>query len=114
MQEKYYCFIRHMGLRAAHVALECTLQLHPNKVVLSEEVAASKLTPFNLTKHICDVVQCRVRQDEYRGVVLLPEGLIESIPEEYALLQEIHGLHREGYCSREIIGELLGAYAVIN
>ncbi|BFG30255.1 hypothetical protein CerSpe_165290 [Prunus speciosa] len=29
------------------------------------------------------------------GVILLPEGLIESIPEVYTLLREIRGLHRQ-------------------
>ena len=28
--------------------------------------------------------------DKYHGVILLPEGLIESIPEVYALLQVTH------------------------
>ncbi|XP_077209908.1 pyrophosphate--fructose 6-phosphate 1-phosphotransferase subunit alpha [Tasmannia lanceolata] len=94
--EKYYYFIRLMGRKASHVALECTLQSHPNMVILGEEVAASKLTLFDLTKQICDAVQARAEQDKYHGVILLPEGLIESIPEVYALLQEIHGLHGEG------------------
>ena len=37
--EKYYYFIRLMGRKASHVALECTLQSHPNMVILGEEVA---------------------------------------------------------------------------
>ncbi|KAI3740290.1 hypothetical protein L2E82_30716 [Cichorium intybus] len=45
--EKYYYFIRLMGRKASHVALECTLQSHPNLVILGEEVAASKLTIRN-------------------------------------------------------------------
>ncbi|KAF2324830.1 hypothetical protein GH714_017352 [Hevea brasiliensis] len=85
--EKYYYFIRLMGRKASHVALECTLQSHPNMVILGEEVAASKLTLFDLTKQICDAVQVRAEQDKYHGVILLPEGLIESIPEVYALLK---------------------------
>ncbi|KAL4579154.1 hypothetical protein LXL04_015291 [Taraxacum kok-saghyz] len=94
--EKYYYFIRLMGRKASHVALECTLQSHPNMVILGEEVAASKLTIFDITKQICDAVQARAEQEKYHGVILLPEGLIESIPEIYALLQEIHILLRQG------------------
>uniref|UniRef100_A0A2P2MDT2 Uncharacterized protein MANES_18G001100 n=1 Tax=Rhizophora mucronata TaxID=61149 RepID=A0A2P2MDT2_RHIMU len=94
--EKYYYFIRLMGRKASHVALECTLQSHPNMVILGEEVAVSKLTLFDLTKQICDAVQARAQQDKYHGVILLPEGLIESIPEVYALLKEIHGLLKQG------------------
>ncbi|KAL1815869.1 hypothetical protein DCAR_0520202 [Daucus carota subsp. sativus] len=104
--EKYYYFIRLMGRKASHVALECTLQSHPNMVILGEEVAASKLTLFDLTKQLCDAVQARAEQDKYHGVILLPEGLIESIPEVYALLQEIHGLLREGYSVDNISSQL--------
>ncbi|XP_059636668.1 pyrophosphate--fructose 6-phosphate 1-phosphotransferase subunit alpha-like isoform X2 [Cornus florida] len=104
--EKYYYFIRLMGQKASHVALECTLQSHPNLVILGEEVGASKLTLFDLTKLICDAVQARAEQDKYHGVILLPEGLIESIPEVYALLQEIHGLLKKGVSVDNISSKL--------
>ncbi|XP_057975605.1 pyrophosphate--fructose 6-phosphate 1-phosphotransferase subunit alpha [Malania oleifera] len=104
--EKYYYFIRLMGRKASHVTLECTLQSHPNMVILGEEVAASKLTLFDLTKQVCDAVQARAEQDKYHGVILLPEGLIESIPEVYALLQEVHGLHRQGVSIDDISSQL--------
>ncbi|XP_073283103.1 pyrophosphate--fructose 6-phosphate 1-phosphotransferase subunit alpha [Primulina huaijiensis] len=104
--EKYYYFIRLMGRKASHVALECTLQSHPNMIILGEEVAASKLTLFDITKQICDAVQARGEQDKYHGVILLPEGLIESIPEVYALLQEIHGLLKQGVSADNISVQL--------
>ncbi|KAL9252890.1 Pyrophosphate--fructose 6-phosphate 1-phosphotransferase subunit alpha-like protein [Drosera capensis] len=104
--EKYYYFIRLMGRKASHVALECTLQSHPNMVILGEEVVTSKLTLFDITKQICDAVQARADQDKYHGVLLLPEGLIESIPEVYALLQEIHGLHSQGVSMDNISSQL--------
>ena len=34
----------------------------PLQVILGEEVAASKLTLFDLTKQICDAVQARAEQ----------------------------------------------------
>ncbi|KAG0514179.1 hypothetical protein BDA96_10G168300 [Sorghum bicolor] len=104
--EKYYYFIRLMGRKASHVALECALQSHPNMVILGEEVAASKLTIFDITKQICDDVQARAQKDKYHGVVLIPEGLVESIPELYALLQEIHGLHNKGVSVENISSHL--------
>lgn len=104
--EKYYYFIRLMGRKASHVALECTLQSHPNMVILGEEVAASKLTLFDITKQICDAVQARAGEDKYHGVILLPEGLIESIPEVYALLKEIHVLLRQGVSEENISSQL--------
>ncbi|KAL3619838.1 hypothetical protein CASFOL_034750 [Castilleja foliolosa] len=104
--EKYYYFIRLMGRKASHVALECTLQSHPNMVILAEEVAASKLTLFDITKQICDAVQARGEQDKHHGVILLPEGLIESIPEVYALLQEIHSLLQRGVSADNLSAQL--------
>ncbi|RCV08051.1 hypothetical protein SEVIR_1G300500v4 [Setaria viridis] len=104
--EKYYYFIRLMGRKASHVALECSLQSHPNMVILGEEVAASKLTIFDITKQICDAVQARAEKDKNHGVVLIPEGLVESIPELYALLQEIHGLHGKGVSAENISSQL--------
>ncbi|CAD6249734.1 unnamed protein product [Miscanthus lutarioriparius] len=104
--EKYYYFIRLMGRKASHVALECALQSHPNMVILGEEVAASKLTIFDITKQICDAVQARAEKDKNHGVILIPEGLVESIPELYALLQEIHGLHGQGVSVENISSQL--------
>ncbi|KAJ8649980.1 hypothetical protein MRB53_003003 [Persea americana] len=104
--EKYYYFIRLMGRTASHVALECALQCNPNMVILSEEVASSKLTLFDITKRICDAVEARAEQGKYHGVILLPEGLIESIPEVHALLQEIHGLYRKGVSVDKIASQL--------
>ncbi|GAB2239512.1 hypothetical protein Droror1_Dr00025425, partial [Drosera rotundifolia] len=53
----------------------------PNVVILGKKAVASKLALINLKKKICDGVQCRARQDKYRGVALPPEELIESVLE---------------------------------
>ncbi|KAD2804637.1 hypothetical protein R6Q59_029910 [Mikania micrantha] len=104
--EKYYYFVRLMGQKASHLALECTLQSHPNMVILGEEVVASKLTIFDLTKQICDAVQARAEKEKYHGVIIFPEGLIESIPEVNALLQEIHRFLRQGISKDKIPSQL--------
>jgi hypothetical protein len=65
------------------------------QVILGEEVATSKMTLFDVTKQICDAIQARGEQGKYHGVILLPEGLIENIPEFYALLQEINSLLKQ-------------------
>lgn len=93
--EKYYYFIRLMGRQASHVSLECTLQSQSNMVLLGEEVANSKMTLFDVTMQICDAIQARGEQGKNYGVVLLPEGLIERIPEFRALLQEINTLRKQ-------------------
>eukprot|EP00249_Psilotum_nudum_P007540 c20642_g1_i1 orf=334-2157(-) len=104
--EKYYYFIRLMGRKASHVALECALQSHPNLVILGEEVSTSKLTLFYVTKQICDAVQARAEQDKHHGVIVLPEGLIETFPEVYALLQEIGTLIKQGVEVADIPAQL--------
>ncbi|KAK9063992.1 hypothetical protein SSX86_017864 [Deinandra increscens subsp. villosa] len=103
---QYYYFVRLMGQKSSHLALECTLQSHPNMVILGEEVVASKLTIFDITKQICDAVQARAEREKYHGVILLPEGLIESIPEVNALLQEIHRFIRQGISKDKIPSQL--------
>ncbi|GJM99883.1 hypothetical protein PR202_ga17022 [Eleusine coracana subsp. coracana] len=84
----------------------CTDALSAEKVILGEEVAASKLTIFDITKQICDAVQARYEKGKHHGVVLIPEGLVESIPELYSLLQEIHGLHIRGVPTDSISSQL--------
>ncbi|KMZ62517.1 Diphosphate--fructose-6-phosphate 1-phosphotransferase, 6-phosphofructokinase [Zostera marina] len=104
--EKYYYFVRLMGRKASHVALECTLQSHPNMVILGEEVSSAKLTLFDITTQICDAVQERAEHGKSHGVVLIPEGLVETVPELYALLQEIHGLQKNGVPTDNISKQL--------
>ncbi|KAI4389663.1 hypothetical protein MLD38_001864 [Melastoma candidum] len=43
---------------------------------------------------------------KYHGIILLPEGLIEIIPEVYALLNEIHGLLQHGVSAAKISPQL--------
>ncbi|GJN34254.1 hypothetical protein PR202_gb22901 [Eleusine coracana subsp. coracana] len=97
---KYYYFVRLMGGKASHVALECALQSHPNMVILGEEVALSKLTLMEITNKICDGVEARAAEGKHHGVLLIPEGLIESIPEMYALMQLL--LHQESDNSAQL------------
>ncbi|KAK3129819.1 hypothetical protein QOZ80_6BG0485110 [Eleusine coracana subsp. coracana] len=103
---KYYYFVRLMGGKASHVALECALQSHPNMVILGEEVALSKLTLMEITNKICDGVEARAAEGKHHGVLLIPEGLIESIPEMYALMQEINVLYSNSVHSNDIPSHL--------
>nr|TKW32517.1 hypothetical protein SEVIR_2G172700v2 [Setaria viridis] len=103
---KYYYFVRLMGGKASHVAFECALQSHPNMVILGEEVALSKLTLMEIINKICDGVEARAARGKYHGVLLIPEGLIESIPEMYALIQEINNLYINNVPEDEIPSQL--------
>ncbi|XP_019439848.1 PREDICTED: pyrophosphate--fructose 6-phosphate 1-phosphotransferase subunit beta-like [Lupinus angustifolius] len=87
---KYYHFVRLMGRAASHITLECALQTHPNITIIGEEVAAKKLTLKNVTDYIVDVI-CKRAEDKFNyGVILIPEGLIDFIPEVQHLIAELN------------------------
>eukprot|EP00897_Mesotaenium_endlicherianum_P000776 jgi/Mesen1/1069/ME000123S00242 len=104
--EKYYYFVRLMGRRASHITLECALESQANMVILGEEVSTSKLTLFDITKQICDAVVARSHDGKHHGVILLPEGLIENIPEVHALLGEINDLLRQNLQPEQVESKL--------
>ncbi|KAA8520145.1 hypothetical protein F0562_014401 [Nyssa sinensis] len=87
---KYYHFVRLMGRAASHITLECALQTHPNITLVGEEVAAKKLTLKNVTDHIADVICKRAELGYNYGVILIPEGLIDFIPEVQQLIAELN------------------------
>lgn len=89
---KYYHFIKLMGRSASHIALECALNTHPNLVFLGEEVAAQKKSLHDLVEDLADLIVARSQMDKNYGVVLIPEGLIDFIPEFNKLNQELNHL----------------------
>ncbi|KAJ9686506.1 hypothetical protein PVL29_015417 [Vitis rotundifolia] len=87
---KYYHFVRLMGRAASHITLECALQTHPNITIIGEEVALKKLTLKNVTDYITDIICKRAERGFNYGVVLIPEGLIDFIPEVQQLIGELN------------------------
>ncbi len=90
--KKYWHFIKLMGRSASHIALECALQTHANICIVSEEVAAKKQTIAEIVDYIADVVAKRAAKGCNFGVALIPEGLIEFIPEMKTLIAELNDL----------------------
>ena len=90
LREKKYHFVRLMGRSASHIALEVALQCRPNLCWLGEEVAAKKMTLAQVAGQLVDLIRKRAALDKYYGVVLVPEGLIEFVPELGALISEIN------------------------
>jgi len=107
--QKYYHFVRLMGRAASNIALECALQTRPNVCLISEEVAANKMTLADITCSIVKVVVERAKQGKHYGLVLLPEGLIEFIPEFQTLIGEINDILAcpDVHPSEETITDLL-------
>jgi len=88
--QKYWHFVRVMGRSASHIALECALQCHPNLTIISEEVAAQSLSLSQIVEQIAGLIRDRAGEKMNFGVVVVPEGLIEFIPEIKALIAELN------------------------
>ncbi|KAK4748099.1 hypothetical protein SAY87_014685 [Trapa incisa] len=93
---KYYHFVRLMGRAASHITLQCALETHPNITIIGEEVAAKRLTLKNVTDYIVDVICKRSELGYNYGVVLIPEGLIDFIPEVQQLISELNEILAQG------------------
>ena len=94
--KKYWHFIKLMGRSASHIGLECALQTQPNVCLISEEVAEKEQTLEAIVNDIADVVTERAKNGETFGVALIPEGLVEFIPEMKVLISELNDLLVEG------------------
>ena len=90
--KKYWHFIKVMGRSASHVALECALETQPNICLIGEEVAARKMSLQDITKQIADSVCYRAAHGNNFGVAIIPEGIVEFVPEFKALIAEINEL----------------------
>ena len=90
--KKYWHFIKVMGRSASHIALECALECQPNICLIGEEVEAKRQSMMDIVNHIADVVAARAERGDNFGVVIVPEGLIEFIPEVKTLIGEINDL----------------------
>jgi pyrophosphate--fructose-6-phosphate 1-phosphotransferase len=88
--KKYWHFIKLMGRAASHIALECALQTQANFCVISEEVEAKNMTLKQITEDICRIVALRAQKGENFGVVIIPEGVVEFIPEMKNLIRELN------------------------
>ena len=90
--KKYWHFIKVMGRSASHVALECALETQPNICLIGEEVAAKKMSLAEITNYIADSVEKRGNNGENFGVAIIPEGIVEFVPEFSKLIAEINEL----------------------
>ena len=90
--KKYWHFIKVMGRSASHVALECALETQPNICLISEEVSAKKMSLSQIADYIADSVEKRAAKGMNFGVAIIPEGVVEFVPEFSALIQEINEL----------------------
>ncbi len=90
--KKYWHFVKVMGRSASHVALECALQTQPNICLIGEEVAAKKMSLAQVADQIADSVAERAAKGLNFGVAIIPEGIVEFVPEFSVLIAEINEL----------------------
>ena len=88
--KKYWHFIKLMGRSASHIALECALQTQPNICLISEEIEANNSSLDDIVDYIAGIVASRAADGNNFGTVLIPEGLIEFIPEFKRLIAELN------------------------
>ncbi len=90
--KKYWHFIKVMGRSASHIALECALETQPNICLISEEIEEKKMSLSDIAKYVADSVEKRGNNGENFGTCIIPEGLVEFVPEVKALISEINDL----------------------
>ncbi len=90
--KKYWHFIKLMGRSATHVGLEVALQTQPNIALISEEVEAKKQSLKNIIDYITNIIAKRANNGKNFGVALIPEGLIEFIPEIKTMISSLNDI----------------------
>ena len=89
---KYWHFIKLMGRSASHIALECALQVQPNVCIISEEVEAKKMSLEQVVNYMTDIIVKRSDMGKNFGIAIIPEGLIEFIPEMKSMIANLNDI----------------------
>lgn len=90
--KKYWHFVKIMGRSASHVALEAALQTQPNITLISEEVEEKKMSLENIINYMCDIIVKRADMGKNFGIAVIPEGLIEFIPEMKSMIANLNDI----------------------
>lgn len=90
--KKYWHFIKIMGRSASHVALEAALQTQPNITLISEEVEEKKMSLDSIISYMSDIIARRAENGKNFGIAIIPEGLIEFIPEMKTMISNLNDI----------------------
>ena len=93
--KKYWHFIKIMGRSASHVALEAALQTQPNITLISEEVEEKRMSLDSIVSYMTDVIVKRANAGKNFGIAIIPEGLIEFIPEMKSMISNLNDIMAE-------------------
>lgn len=92
---KYWHFVRLMGRSASHITMEVAFKTQPNITLIGEEVLDKKMTLAQVVENLVKVIVARSKKGKNFGVILVPEGLIEFIPEMKVLIGALNDLLSE-------------------
>ena len=90
--KKYWHFVKIMGRSASHVALEAALQTQPNITLISEEVEEKKMSLSSIIDYMTDIIVRRSDNGKNFGIAVIPEGLIEFIPEMKSMISNLNDI----------------------
>ena len=90
--KKYWHFVKIMGRSASHVALEAALQTQPNITMISEEVEEKKMSLEQVVNYMTDIIVRRANAGKNFGIAVIPEGLIEFIPEMKSMIANLNDI----------------------
>ena len=90
--KKYWHFVKIMGRSASHVALEAALQTQPNITLISEEVEQKKMSLSSIIDYMADIIVKRSQMGKNFGIAVIPEGLIEFIPELKSMIANLNDI----------------------
>ncbi len=90
--KKYWHFVKIMGRSASHVALEAALQTQPNITLISEEVQEKKMSLSSIIDYMTDIIVKRANTGKNFGIAVIPEGLIEFIPEMGSMISNLNDI----------------------
>ncbi len=88
--KKYYYFVKMMGRTASHVTLECALETKINMAIISEEVEKEQKSLDTIISEIAAMIVKRSGLHKDYGVILIPEGILEFIPEVKLMILELN------------------------
>ena len=90
--KKYWHFVKIMGRSASHVALEAALQTQPNITLISEEVEQRKMSLSSIIGYMTDIIVKRSEMGKNFGIAVIPEGLIEFVPELKSMIANLNDI----------------------
>ena len=90
--KKYWHFVKIMGRSASHVALEAALQTQPNITLISEEVEQKKMSLSSIIDYMTNIVVKRSEMGKNFGIAVIPEGLIEFVPELKTMIANLNDI----------------------